>query len=115
MQEIGFYRKSFTLDDSWKKREIFIHFGAAKAALEVFVNGTFVGYSQGSMTPHEFDISKYVKFGEEISFAPRYTDIRTALILRIRICGGFAAFTERFIFLPKALFAFVIFLQNKAG
>lgn len=65
MQEIGFYRKSFTLDDSWKKREIFIHFGAAKAALEVFVNGTFVGYSQGSMTPHEFDISKYVKFGEE--------------------------------------------------
>ena len=41
MQEIGFYRKSFTLDDSWKKREIFIHFGAAKAALEVFVNGTF--------------------------------------------------------------------------
>lgn len=65
MQEIGFYRRSFTVDENWDGREIFIHFGAAKAALEVYVNGEFVGYSQGSMTPHEFDVTKFVKFNEE--------------------------------------------------
>lgn len=65
MQEIGFYRRSFKVEEDWNGREIFLHFGAAKAALEVYVNGEFVGYSQGSMTPHEFDITKFVKFGAE--------------------------------------------------
>lgn len=65
MQEIGFYRKAFELPADFDGREIFIHFGAAKAALEVYVNGSYVGYSQGSMTPHEFNITKYVKSGEE--------------------------------------------------
>lgn len=77
MQEIGFYRRSFSVDASWKSREIFLHFGAAKAALEVYVNGNFVGYSQGSMTPHEFNITKYLKFdGENIVCAKvfRYSD-----------------------------------------
>ena len=42
MQEIGFYRKSFTLNENFNGREIFLHFGAAKSALEVYVNGEFV-------------------------------------------------------------------------
>lgn len=64
MQEIGFYRKNFVLDDNFDGREIFLHFGAAKAALELYVNGEFVGYSQGSMTPHEFNVTKLMKKGE---------------------------------------------------
>ena len=58
MQEIGFYRRSFNVSDAWAGREVFVHFGAAKAALEVYINGSFVGYSQGSMTPHEFNIKR---------------------------------------------------------
>lgn len=65
MQEIGFYRRTFSIDKTWRNREIFIHFGAVKSAIEVYVNGQFAGYSQGSMTPHEFDITKFIKFGEE--------------------------------------------------
>lgn len=65
MQEIGFYRKAFELPADFDGREIFIHFGAAKAALEVYINGSYVGYSQGSMTPHEFNITKFVRPGEE--------------------------------------------------
>ena len=65
LQEIGFYRRRFELDNSWKGRQIFLHFGAAKAAIEVYVNGEYVGYSQGSMTPHEFDVTSFVKFGKE--------------------------------------------------
>lgn len=76
MQEIGFYRKSFTLNENFNDREIFLHFGAAKSALEVYVNGEFVGYSQGSMTPHEFNVTKVLKPGENVITAKlyRYSD-----------------------------------------
>lgn len=76
MQEIGFYRKSFTLNENFNGREIFLHFGAAKSALEVYVNGEFVGYSQGSMTPHEFNVTKVLKPGENVITAKlyRYSD-----------------------------------------
>jgi beta-galactosidase len=72
MQEIGFYRKTFVLDEVFDNREVFLHFGAAKSALEVYVNGEFVGYSQGSMTPHEFDITKVLKKGENVITAKLY-------------------------------------------
>lgn len=76
MQEIGFYRKSFILNENFNGREIFLHFGAAKSALEVYVNGEFVGYSQGSMTPHEFNVTKVLKPGENVITAKlyRYSD-----------------------------------------
>lgn len=76
MQEIGFYRKTFDLDENFEGREIFLHFGAAKAALEVYVNGEFAGYSQGSMLPHEFNVTKMLKKGENLICAKvyRYSD-----------------------------------------
>lgn len=76
MQEIGFYRKSFTLNENFNGREIFLRFGAAKSALEIYVNGEFVGYSQGSMTPHEFNVTKVLKPGENVITAKlyRYSD-----------------------------------------
>ena len=72
MQEIGFYRKTFVLDEVFDNREVFLHFGAAKSALEVYINGEFVGYSQGSMAPHEFDITKVLKKGENVITAKLY-------------------------------------------
>lgn len=72
MQEIGFYRKTFVLDEVFDNREVFLHFGAAKSALEVYVNGEFVGYSQGSMAPHEFDVTKVLKKGENVITAKLY-------------------------------------------
>ena len=72
MQEVGYYRRTFTIDPEWKGRQVFLHFGAAKAALEVYVNGQFVGYSQGSMTPHEFDVTRYLLNGENLVCAKVY-------------------------------------------
>ena len=71
-----YYRRTFTIDPEWKGRQVFLHFGAAKAALEVYVNGQFVGYSQGSMTPHEFDVTRYLLNGENLVCAKvyRYSD-----------------------------------------
>ncbi len=62
--EIGFYRRKFTLPENFDGRRIILHFGAAKSALYVYVNGKYVGYSQGSMTPAEFDITDMICEGE---------------------------------------------------
>jgi beta-galactosidase len=60
---VGSYRKTFTIPESWAGREIFVHFGAVKSAMYVWVNGQKVGYSQGSKLPAEFDITPYVRTG----------------------------------------------------
>ena len=62
--EAGIYRRTFRCPDTWVNRRIILHFGAAKSALEVYVNGRYVGWSQGSMTPHEFDVTEYLVPGE---------------------------------------------------
>lgn len=76
MQEIGIYRRTFTLPENFEGNEVFIHFGAVKSAIEVYVNGEYVGYSQGSMTPHEFNITKFLQKGENTVAAKvyRYSD-----------------------------------------
>ncbi|MBR5202296.1 MAG: hypothetical protein IKW45_03440, partial [Clostridia bacterium] len=63
MQEIGIYVRDFDMPENFDGQEIFLHFGAAKSAIEVYLNGEYVGYSQGSMTPHEFDITKFARKG----------------------------------------------------
>lgn len=63
LQEIGIYRRGFSLPEKFSGREVFLHFGAAKSALEVYVNGNYAGYSLGSMTPHEFNITPLIREG----------------------------------------------------
>jgi len=60
---IGHYRRAFTLNDNWQNKKVFIHFGAVKSAFYLWVNGKKVGYSQGSKTPAEFDLSSFVHRG----------------------------------------------------
>ncbi|KGK00110.1 glycoside hydrolase family 2 TIM barrel-domain containing protein [Thalassotalea sp. ND16A] len=61
---VGHYRKSFTLPDDWQNNRVVVHFGAVAGAMTVWVNGEEVGYSEGSKTPSEFDLSKYLVTGE---------------------------------------------------
>lgn len=62
--ETGYYRTSFTLPDEWSKKEIFIHFGGVQSAFYLYINGKFAGYSQGSMTPAEFNLTSFLKEGK---------------------------------------------------
>ncbi len=63
---VGSYRRNFTIPDNWDEREVFIHFAGVKSAFYIWVNGEKVGYSQGSMTPAEFNLTPYLKDGENI-------------------------------------------------
>jgi len=73
---IGSYRKPFTLPASWKNKQVFLHVGAAKSSLDVWLNGEKVGFSQGSKTPAEFDLTPYIKAdGNLLAFQiRRWTD-----------------------------------------
>ncbi|MFP4557365.1 MAG: glycoside hydrolase family 2 TIM barrel-domain containing protein [Bacteroidales bacterium] len=64
--ETGLYRHSFNIPQSWDNRQLIIHFAGVQSAIELWVNGKYVGYSQGSMTPAEFDITKFVNEGENL-------------------------------------------------
>ncbi len=63
---VGSYRTNFTIPDEWEGREIFIHFDGVKSAFYIWINGIKVGYSQGSMTPAEFNITNYLQLGVNI-------------------------------------------------
>ncbi len=60
---VGQYRRKFTVPETWKGRQIVVHLGAVKSAFYIWVNGQKVGYSEDSKLEAEFDISKYIKYG----------------------------------------------------
>lgn len=64
--ETGLYRKTFRIPGEWADQRIFIHFAGVQSACYVYVNGQEVGYSEGSMTPAEFDITDYVTPGNNL-------------------------------------------------
>lgn len=59
----GIYNTSFYIDDEWKKRKTYIVFEGVCSCFFLYVNGVYVGYSQGSHLEAEFEISKYVNEG----------------------------------------------------
>jgi len=63
---VGSYRRTFTVPKQWSERRVFLHFAGVKSAFYVWLNGQKVGYSQGSMTPAEFDVTPYLRDGGNI-------------------------------------------------
>lgn len=60
---VGLYRKEFNIPDTWNDKQIFLHFDGVQSAFYLYINDHEVGYSQGSMTPAEFNITPYIKPG----------------------------------------------------
>jgi beta-galactosidase len=61
---VGSYRRNFEIPENWKERTITIHLGAVKSAFYIWINGEKLGYSEGSKTPAEFDITALVRSGK---------------------------------------------------
>jgi len=60
---VGSYRKTFTLPAGWENRQNIVHFAGVESAFYVWVNGNYVGYSEDSYTPAEFDLTPYLQTG----------------------------------------------------
>ena len=63
---VGSYRRTVNIPADWSGREIFLNIGAAVSNVYVWVNGKFVGYSEDSHLGASFDITKFVKTGENL-------------------------------------------------
>jgi len=62
----GAYRTNFTVPEAWDGQQVFLHFGGVNSAFYLYVNGQEVGYSEGSKTPAEFNITKHLTAGENV-------------------------------------------------
>lgn len=62
---VGSYRRWFKIPADWKGEKIYIHIGSATSNLTMYVNGKYVGYSEDSKVAAEFDITDFVKPGED--------------------------------------------------
>ena len=66
---VGQYRNSFTVPADWNGKQIILHIGSATSNIRVWINGKEVGYSQDSKLEARFDVTRFVKPGEENLFA----------------------------------------------
>ena len=62
----GRCRRRFTLPAEWSGKRLVLYFGAVQSAFRVWVNGGFAGYSENSMSPAEFDVTGFVRPGENL-------------------------------------------------
>ncbi|MBP5516139.1 MAG: hypothetical protein J6X86_04225 [Bacteroidales bacterium] len=60
----GVYARDVEIPEAWDGRSVYFRIGAAASAVELYVEGVFVGYSEDSKTPAEWDISSFVKKGK---------------------------------------------------
>ncbi len=63
---VSSYRTTFTVPENWAGRRVFIRFDGVYSAYYVWINGQKVGYSEDSKLPGEFDISPYLKKGNNL-------------------------------------------------
>lgn len=61
---VGSYVKYFELDEALQKKPVFVSFQGVETAFYVWLNGSFIGYSEDSFTPSEFELTPYLKEGE---------------------------------------------------
>jgi len=74
---VGSYYRTFNLPDDWKLKQVFLHFEGVQSASWVWVNGMEVGYNQGGMEPAEYDITSFLRKGEN-----------SIAVMVLRYCDG---------------------------
>ena len=62
----GSYRRTFDLPADWNGQEVYFHVGSATSNLFLWVNGKYVGYSEDAKVAAEFNITKYLKKGQNL-------------------------------------------------
>ena len=60
---VGIYIRDFVLPDFMEGQTVGISFQGAESAIAVFLSGSYIGYSEDSFTPSEFDLTPFVRSG----------------------------------------------------
>lgn len=70
--EVGSYRRDFTVPEDWDGREVFINFDGVDSFFYLWINGQYVGFSKNSRNPACFNITKYLQKGKNVVAAEVY-------------------------------------------
>ena len=62
----GLYKRNFTIPNEWKNRRVVLHIGSAESVAIIYVNGLFVGAGKDTRLPQEYDITSFLKDGENM-------------------------------------------------
>jgi len=68
------YKRTITLPDTYKNKNVLLHFGAVDWLTDVFVNGKLVGSHKGGYDPFSFDITSFLKKGKDQELVVRVWD-----------------------------------------
>lgn len=71
------YRCAFTLPDDWQGQRVLLHFGAVDYLCEAFLNGASVGVHRGGYSSFEFELTEYLKPGENVLVVNARDDLRS--------------------------------------
>ena len=63
---VGSYRRIISIPDSWNGKQVIAHFGSVTSNIHLWVNGHFVGYTEDSKAQAEFDVTPYLKKGDNL-------------------------------------------------
>ena len=63
---VGSYRRIINIPNSWDGKQIIAHFGSVTSNIYLYVNGMYVGYAEDSKVAAEFDITPYVRKGDNL-------------------------------------------------
>ncbi|MBP5795985.1 MAG: beta galactosidase jelly roll domain-containing protein [Bacteroidales bacterium] len=74
----GAYRTTFNIPSSWKGEQVFLRFEKVASGSFVWVNGKQVGYNEGAQEPSEYNITEYVKQGNN-----------TLAVMVVKYCDGY--------------------------
>lgn len=63
---VGSYVRTFCLPDGWEGRPVRISFQGVESGFALWLNGSFAGYAEDSFTPSDFDLTPYLRAGENV-------------------------------------------------
>lgn len=64
--EVGSYRRTFTVPETWKGRNVYVNFDGVDSFFYLYINGHYVGFSKNSRNLAQFDITPYLVKGENV-------------------------------------------------
>ena len=63
---VGSYRRIINIPENWDGKQVIAHFGSVTSNIYLYVNGQFAGYAEDAKVAAEFDITPYLKKGENL-------------------------------------------------
>ena len=97
---VASYVKYFTIPENMKNKRVCISFQGVESGFALWLNGHYVGYSEDTFDPSDFELTDYIVEGDEQACGQSMEMDIKQLVVRIRIFTDFQAFSEMYFCMP---------------